>query len=207
MSGELNRMRILRYALAAGLLGFLPAISADEATAVKVGLARPSWSNLPGVDGRAHSLASLADKKTVVIAITCNHCPIALEYFQRLNDFAKSHCPPHGDVALVAISVSNLETDKLDRMKELADREMLCFPYLHDSSQSIGKELGATVTPQFFVLDQDRKLVYRGPWDDQVNRAKVKVRYVEDAVRALQEGKSPPIAEVRSIGCRIQFDR
>jgi peroxiredoxin len=172
-----------------------------------VGKSKPTWHDLPGVDGKSHSLADLDSKDAVVVAITCNHCPIALEYFDRLKAFARQHDSTDSKVALVAISLSDLETDKLPRMKELAQRHQLNFPYLHDASQRVGKELGATVTPQFFVLNQNRTLIYRGAWDDNVNVAKVKTRYVEAAVSAVLEGKLPATRETRARGCVISYER
>jgi len=200
-------MQILRLAIGLVLLFVISGVHAAESANVLVGKAKPTWENLPGVDGKNYSLMDLADKNIVVVAITCNHCPIALEYFGRLKEFSQEFCGPRSDVALVAISLSSLETDKLERMKELSQRESLNFPYLRDESQAIGKQLGATVTPQFFILDKSRRLVYRGPWDDQVNQTKVKTRYVEDAVKALRSGKAPPQAEVRSLGCSITYGR
>jgi peroxiredoxin len=183
---------MLRCTVALVVLVMAIVIEGGELAPVRVGVSKASWENLPGVDGQNHSLSDLAEKKLVVVVITCNHCPIAMEYFQRLKEFSEKFCGPESDVALVAISLSSMETDKLDRMKELAKRESFNFPYLRDESQAIGKQLGATVTPQFFILNESRTLVFRGPWDDQVNSSKVKFRYVEDAVNALRIGNAGP---------------
>ena len=174
------------------------------------GAAEPAaitWCDLPGVDGKQHSLDDLADREVVIICVTCNHCPIALEYFERLKEFATEHCGKDDKAALVAVSVSHLETDKLDRMKVLAERQGFNFPYFYDESQAIGKALSATHTPQFFVLNRDRTLVYRGAWDDNLNPARVRQRYVEDAVSALLADRSPPVAETRATGCLIRYRR
>jgi len=169
--------------------------------------AKPSWHDLPATDGERHSLDDLADRDVVVIAIMCNHCPLALEYFNRLKAFAEKHSDEDSKVALVAISLSNQETDKLPRMKELADRNEFNFDYLYDGSQDIGRALGATNTPQFFVLDKRRQIAYRGAWDDNMNPSKVKRHYVEDAVEALLAGKSPETSETKTIGCIIHYDK
>jgi peroxiredoxin len=167
---------------------------------------KPTWRDLPGVDGKKHSLDNLS-QDVVVVAITCNHCPVAMEYFGRLKEFTQQLCGPGGKVALVAVSLSNLETDKLPRMQQLAEREGFNFPYLHDESQEVGKQLGATATPQFFVLNKERSIVYRGAWDDDLNVAKVKKRHVEDAVKAVLDGKMPLVPETRAIGCAIVYDK
>ncbi len=172
---------------------------------VVVGQARISWQELPGVDGQRHDLAELADREVVVIAITCNHCPIAIEYYERMKEFAQRHCGPGAKVALVAISLSDLETDRLERMKEMAERRGFNFPYLYDANQEVGKALGATNTPQFFVLNRERVLVYRGAWDDNLNVARVNQRYVENAVAALVSGTPLSVAETRAKGCIISY--
>jgi peroxiredoxin len=176
-----------------------------EPAKVVVGKSQPSWKSLPGTDDKEHSLADLKDREVIVVAITCNHCPIAIEYFERLNEFAKKHCGEKGKVALVAISVSDMETDKLPRMKEVAKRQSFAFPYLYDGSQQIAKDLGATNTPQFFVLDRHRTLAYRGAWDDDVNATKVKERHVEEAVKALLANKQPLVTETTAKGCLISY--
>lgn len=181
-----------------------PAHSADPKPPA-VGKVRVNWTDLPGTDDKKHSLADFADRDAVVIAITCNHCPIAIEYFTRLKQFATKHCGPKGKVALVAISLSDLETDELSRMKELAERQSFNFPYVRDDSQRIGKQIGATVTPQFFVLDRNRTLAYRGAWDDDVNESKVKTLFVEDAVTAILAGREPKVSETKARGCHIDY--
>jgi peroxiredoxin len=148
----------------------------------------------------------LKHKEAVVVAFTCNHCPIAIEYYERMNEFATKHCGTGGKVALVAISVSNLETDKLPRMKELSQRRTLQFPYLHDQTQRAAKDFGATTTPQFCVLDQDRILVYRGAWDDDLNPTKVRNRYIEDAVTAVLKRQRLAVNETKAVGCPIDYE-
>jgi peroxiredoxin len=171
---------------------------------VKLGT-RVSWKDLPGVDGKKHSVSDLRDKDVVVVAVTCNHCPVAREYHARMNDLARRYASRGSKVALVAVSVSDEETDKLPRMREVAARGGFNFPYLYDESQALGRHLGATTTPQFFVLDARRRLVYRGAWDDDVNPANVTKRYVEDAVKALLAGQEPEPGETEARGCAIRY--
>lgn len=187
------------------LLFLVSAIVAED-DRPKVGAAKPTWKDLPGVDDKKHSLEDLAGKEIVVVAVTCNHCPIAQEYIDRMKDFAAKYCGTKGKVALVAIVVSHEETDRLPRMKEVWKEKGFNFPYLYDESQKVGKALGATHTPQFFVLNRDRVLVYRGAWDNSVNPARVKTRYVEDAVKAVLDGKMPGVTETKAKGCRITYE-
>lgn len=187
-------------------IGHAAAAAESEPTLPQVGQAKIAWQDLPGVDSRSHALADLAQREVVVVAITCNHCPIAIEYYGRMKEFARSHCGSDGKVALVAISLSDLETDRLPRMKEMARRQRFNFPYLHDETQQVGKLLGATITPQFFVLDRSRTLVYRGAWDDNLNPSKVARQFVPEAVAALLAGKKPPVAETKAKGCPVNYD-
>ncbi|MFN0018086.1 MAG: thioredoxin family protein [Pirellulaceae bacterium] len=200
-------MRILTAA-AAFILGLAIALgaSAAEPTKVEVGKTTIFWSELPGVDGRKHSMAEFDKCEVVVIATTCNHCPIAIEYYERMKEFSLRYCGKEGKVALVAVSLSNLETDRLPRMKQMAKRQGFNFPYLYDESQELGKSLGATNTPQFFVLDRNRLLVYRGAWDDNLNATHVQRTYVVDAIEALLAGKSPSVAETKAKGCPIDYN-
>lgn len=174
---------------------------------LKIGDPAPSFSDLEGVDGKKMSLADLKDKEVVVLCITCNHCPVAVAYEDRMNDFAKKYAGPESKVAFVAISVNNLEADKLPKMKERAKKKGFVFPYLHDPSQKIGRDLGASVTPEFFVFDKDRKVVYMGAFDDNRKPNLVKSKYVIEAVEATLKGSKPKKAETRPVGCSVKYDK
>lgn len=174
-------------------------------TEVALSLAEPNWTGLMGVDDAAHSLSDLSRYDVVVVAVTCNHCPIAIEYYDRMKQFAAKHSAPSGRAVLVAISVSDLPTDQLPRMKEMSQREQFNFMYLHDPSQLSAKQLGATVTPQFFVLDKKRSLRYRGAWDNNINPQQATERYVEDAVTDLLSGRDVAVPETRAKGCSIDY--
>jgi peroxiredoxin len=197
---------MVRYALAllvaAGMA--MPVCAGEFNKKISIGDAAPDFSKLEGVDGKSHSLADFKDKDVLVIAITCNHCPVANGYEDRLIAFVKKHADSKSKVGFVAISVNNLDEDKLPKMKERAKANGFNFPYLHDPSQKLGKALGASVTPEFFVYDKDRKLAYTGSFDDKINNPKVK--YLEQAVEAVLNGKKPDKAETRPFGCGIPYD-
>lgn len=174
---------------------------------LSIGDAAPAWKNLPGVDGKNHSLGDLKDKDVVVVVITCNQCPVASTYEDRVIEFANKHAGPESKVALVAINVNNNDEDKLSKMKERAQERGFRFPYLYNESQQIGRRLGATVTPEFFVFDKDRKVVYMGAMDDSMSPGEVKTHYLEDAVKAVLHGETAPKAETRPLGCGVQYGR
>jgi peroxiredoxin len=110
-------------------------------------------------------------------------------------------------VAVVALSVSTEPDDRLDRMKERARAKGFNFPYLFDGSQKIGRQLGATVTPEIFVLDKERKIIYMGAFDDSLSVAKVTRKYLEEALDAALAGKPIPSVETRPVGCSIEYQK
>jgi peroxiredoxin len=184
-----------------------PASAGKYNRKLSIGDTAPVWKNLPGTDGKNHSLDDLKDKDIVVVVITCNHCPVASAYEDRIVEFANKHAGPESKVALVAINVNTNDEDSLPKMKERAQERGFHFPYLYDQTQQIGRQLGASVTPEFFVFDKDRKVVYMGAMDDDMSPEKVKVHYLEDAVKAIVHGESSPKAETRPFGCGVQYGR
>jgi len=172
---------------------------------LSIGDPAPAWKDLEGVDGKRHSLADLADKEVVVVVFTCNSCPVATDYEDRILAFSKKFSGRSGKVALVAINVNTIAEDRLPKMKERAQAKEFDFPYLFDESQQIGKAFGAAFTPEFFVLDKERRVVYMGGMDDSSNVATVKNHYLMPAVEAVLAGEQPATAETTAIGCRVRY--
>lgn len=171
------------------------------------GDAAPEWSDLEGVDGKRHSSAELADKDILVVVFTCNSCPVATDYEDRILAFAKKYTGEGKKVGLVAINVNKVAEDRLPKLKERAESRGFNFPYLSDETQKIGKQFGAAFTPEFFVLDKQRRVVFMGGMDDSSNPDTVTKHYLEDAVQAALAGKQPEVAEAPAIGCRIRYAR
>jgi peroxiredoxin len=201
---------MFRYSLAALALAAMALVSCVDAggfkTKLNVGDKAPTWSNLPGVDGKNHSLADLKDKDFVVVAITCNHCPVAVAYESRMVEFAKKYAGPTSKVAFIAINVNTSDADKLEAMKTRAEQSGFNFPYLYDESQEIGKQLNATVTPEFYVYDKNRNVVYWGAMDDSQNASKVSQHYLANALDALLQGESVKTARTKAKGCGVQYN-
>ena len=174
---------------------------------LSVGDAAPAWEGLEGTDGKKHALSDLKEKDVVVVVFTCNSCPVAVGYEARLLDFAAKHAAPESKVAVVAINVNTIKDDALPAMKERAVKKKYPFPYLYDPSQQIAKQFGADYTPEFFVLDKDRKVVYLGAMDDKSPPAEASTSYLEAAVKAALDGKKPDTAETLARGCRIRWER
>lgn len=171
---------------------------------LNIGDKAPSFANLIGIDDKSHGLDSYKDAKVLVVCFTCNHCPVAVAYEDRFVEFVNDY--KDKGVTFVAINVNNLPADRLDRMKERAEKKGFNFDYLYDPTQEVGRAYGATVTPHLFVLDQDRRVRYMGAFDDNTNPGRVKQQYVRDAVDALLAGKDPEVTETRQRGCSIKYE-
>lgn len=187
---------------AALLLSFLSAAQADVA---KVGDKAPAWSGIIGVDDKEHGLADLKKAKSVVLVFTCNHCPVAKAYEDRLVALQKDY--KKKGVQVVAVNVNNLDADKLEAMKVRAKEKKFNFPYLYDPTQKLGLQYGATKTPEVFVLDGERKIAYHGAIDDSQNPEKVTTQHLRLALDAVLAGQAPPKAEVAAFGCSIKYDK
>lgn len=174
---------------------------------LSIGDDAPSWSNLEGTDGKKHSLDDLKEHDVVVVVFTCNSCPVAVIYEDRIIAMAKEHAGEDSSVAVVAINVNTGSDDALPAMKARAEKKKFPFAYLYDPSQEIARQFGANYTPEYFVLDQDRKVVYMGAMEDKIPPGEPTKQYLADAIRAVVAGKQPPISETRAVGCRIKFTR
>lgn len=174
---------------------------------LSVGDQAPTWKKLPATDGKSYSSDSFKNKEVLVIAFTCNSCPYAVDYEDRLNHLAKKYAAHDSPVAVLAVNVNLVPADSLDKMKEQAEKKQFSFPYLFDASQKMGQEFGATRTPEFFVLNKARKVVYMGAMDDATDASKVKKHYVELAVEAALKGKQPETKETIAIGCNVRYKR
>jgi peroxiredoxin len=197
-------IRIAFSVVAAVLLG-ASAEAGQFNRVLDIGDQAPAWQDLPGVDDQQHSFDELSRFPVVVVAFTCNSCPYAVDVEDRLVAFHKQYS--QRGVGLVAINVNKVEEDRLPAMKEKATEKGFKFPYLFDESQKIARDYGAQYTPEFFVLDRQRKVVYMGSLDDSPDGKSVNASYVEVAVKAALEGTEPEVTESVPIGCRVRFER
>jgi peroxiredoxin len=170
---------------------------------LSVGDAAPAWKDLPGTDGKKHSLADHAEK-VVVVVFTCNSCPVAESYEDRVIAFAEKY---KDKVAVVAINVNTIPDDRLDAMKKRAAKKRVPFEYLYDETQKIAHDYGATFTPEFFVLTKDRKVAYMGAMDDKTKADEVKEKYLEAALDAVLKGDKPAKVETVAHGCLVRYKR
>ncbi|MBS0211481.1 MAG: thioredoxin family protein [Planctomycetes bacterium] len=201
---------MVRYVLLLALAGAFvaPVVSAQAGEfnpMLKLGDAAPEWKDLIGVDDRRHALADLKDKRLVVLVFTCLSCPVATDYEDRIIALARKFASEK--VAFVAVNVNKIEEDSLSRMKERAASHDWPFDFLFDSTQQIAKDYGATFTPEFFVLNAERRIVYMGGLDDNSNAAVASKHYLGDALTALLADHKPQPAETAAIGCQIRYER
>jgi len=200
----MTSFRLVLCALSAFVVGF-PLFAGEYNEVLSIGDAAPAWSDLPGTDGKPHSLAELKDKDVVVLVFTCASCPTATDYEDRIQALAKGYAAKN--VAVVAVCVNRVEEDKLPALTKRAKEKQFAFQYLYDESQQIAKQYGALFTPEFFVLNKDRKIAYMGAMDDSTDPAGVKTRYVENAITAALKGEKAAVAETIARGCRVRFAR
>ncbi len=168
--------------------------------------------SLKNIDGSMLSMASLQNAKGVIVVFTCNHCPYAVAYEDRIIEMHKKFAAMGYPV--VAINPNDTNTvpdDNFSKMVERAAKKEFPFPYLIDPTQQTAKSFGATRTPHIFLLQkQNGKFFVRyiGAIDDNAEDAKlVKTKYVEQAVAALEGGKLPSPDFVKAVGCTIKWTK
>ncbi len=168
--------------------------------------------SLKSVDGKTMSLSSFNDAKGVVVVFTCNHCPFAVAYEDRLialhNAYAAKGYP------ILAINPNDTNTvpdDSFEKMITRAKEKDFPFAYAIDPTQKTAKNFGATRTPHVFLLQkQNGKFIvkYIGAIDDNAENADaVKTKYLEQAIAALENGQSPNPDFVKAVGCTIKWTK
>jgi peroxiredoxin len=173
---------------------------------LSIGDSAPAF-DLPGIDGKGHSLAGYVDKPVVCVAFTCNHCPYAKAYEDRLVALqAKYAAQGFQLVAINSNDASQYPEDSFEEMKKRAAEKKFNFPYLWDESQKAATAYAAMRTPHIFLLDKARKLAYLGRVDDNwQNSSAVKHHELQDAIEDLLAGREVRVAETFAIGCTIKW--
>lgn len=199
-------MRHVLVCLSVLSCGLLTSAFAGEFNPIlNIGDKAPAWSALPGTDGKMHGIDEFKEKDLLVVIFTCNSCPVATDYEDRIVDFSKTYGGEKGKVGVVAINVNKVKEDLLPAMTKRAKEKKFSFPYLYDESQKVAKDFGADRTPEFFLLNKDRKVVYMGGMDDHSDPTLAKTPHLVQAVEAALKGEKPPVAETNPIGCRIRW--
>lgn len=163
--------------------------------------------DLPGTDGKRHSLASFKNSPILIVAFSCNHCPYVIGSEDRMNRLFADYSPR--GVAMVAINSNETEghpTDSLPHMIQRAKDKDFRFAYVRDDSQEVALKYGALRTPHFYVFDKDRKLRYTGRMDDNPrNPGKEATHELRDALDDLLAGREVRVALTNPIGCNVKW--
>jgi peroxiredoxin len=196
----------LRFSFSFPLLRIVQ-MARTPSTMLPLGTSAPDFS-LVNVDGKTVSLKDFADKPALLVMFICNHCPFVKHIAAGLAQLGKDYLPK--GAAIVAIQpndVAGYPDDSPEKMKAEAQSRGYTFPYLYDATQSVAKSYRAACTPDFFLFDKSRKLVYRGQLDASRpdNGLPVTGHDLRAALDAVLAG-SPVNAEQRpSIGCNIKW--
>jgi len=158
--------------------------------------------------GRVVARGDFADSPALLVAILCNHCPYVRHVADELARFARDY--QHKGLAIVGISSNDVSThpaDAPDKMAEEARQRGYVFPYLYDATQEVAQAFRAACTPEFYLFDAARRLVYRGQFDDSRpgDRTPVTGRDLRAAVDALLAGQPVPAEQKPSVGCSIKW--
>ncbi|KAA1258507.1 thiol-disulfide oxidoreductase [Rubripirellula obstinata] len=180
-------------------------IAGEFNSVLSVGDTAPSWDALPTTGGETLAMDQLSESDVIVLAFICNSCPYAIDVEDRLIKLHRDYNERR--VTVVAVNVNTIEADAMPAMIEKAKQKAFPFVYLYDASQRIAKDYGAKYTPQFFVVNKDRKVIYMGAMDDSPDGKEVTKPYVRNAIDAALAGESVTVSETVPIGCRIRVKR
>lgn len=176
-------------------------------TMLPLGTSAPDFS-LPDTAGRTVSLADFADSPALLVIFMCNHCPYVQHVADGLAKLAKDY--QNRGVAVVGINSNDTATHPDDSPAKMADevrQRGYTFPYLFDETQQVAKAYRAACTPDFFLFDSQRKLVYRGQMDDSRPQSGVPVtgQDLRRALDAVLAGAPVPEPQKPSLGCNIKW--
>ncbi|HTP22702.1 MAG TPA: thioredoxin family protein [Mycobacteriales bacterium] len=172
---------------------------------LSIGAVAPDFS-LPDTEGRTWSVAQYDGAPATVLVFTCNHCPYALAWHDRIVQVARDYAGR--GVRVLAVNANDAERyprDSFDAMKDRVAQEDWPMPYLHDATQEVAREYGAAVTPDVFVLDAQGRLRYRGAPDADYDNPGERAEWLRDALDAVLSGSIVERPETKPVGCSIKW--
>ncbi|MDZ4833997.1 MAG: thioredoxin family protein [Candidatus Melainabacteria bacterium] len=177
-------------------------------TMLSLGTKAPEFALKDVVSGKEISNATFADKKLMLVMFMCKHCPYVVHIETALAQFSADY--QSKDIGIVGISsndAENYQEDSPEKLKEYAERLNFKFPLLFDETQDVAKRYTAACTPDFFLFDSERKLVYRGQFDEsrRGNTEPIDGKDLRAAVDAALAGKPVPEEQKPSTGCNIKW--
>ncbi len=165
--------------------------------------------SLKSTTGKMVSMADYKDARGFIVVFTCNHCPFAVMYEDRINELAKKYTPK--GYVLLAVNPNDPAVQPADSyafMQERAKEKGFVFPYLFDEGQKVYPQYGATKTPHAFLLDRNLIVKYIGAIDDNAEDASLaKEKYLENAIMSLENGTDPVPSITKAIGCSIKVKK
>ena len=206
--------KVFGFSLAfAALAAIMIAATAPAVGGLKIGDKAPDFK-LKGVDGKTYSLADIKDAngkapKGYIVTFTCNTCPFAVMYEDRIIALhKKAAAMGYPVVAIQPNDPAVKPGDDFAAMQQRAKEKGFPFLYLFDDGQKVFPQYGASRTPEFYVLDKDRVLRYTGALDDNADdAAAVTVNYVEMALKYMENNQAPDPATTKAIGCSIKVKK
>jgi len=182
-------------------------MAVTASTMLPLGTEAPDFS-LPDVDGEFVALSDFKEAPALLIIFMCNHCPFVKHIMDKLLTLIKEY--QQQGVAVAAINsndATNYPEDRPEMMVRLAKEKGFTFPYLYDGTQKVAKAYKAACTPDFFLFDKDKKLIYRGRMDDSTPSTNVPVtgRDLTAALDAALAGNQVPCDQKPSMGCNIKW--
>jgi peroxiredoxin len=172
---------------------------------VPLGTPAPDFT-LPSVEGGTVSLADFTGSPALLVVFLSNHCP----YVRRIENGIGALTAEYKDKSLATVAICsndvvNYPDDDAEHLREQVKRAGFTFPYLIDESQETAKAYRAACTPDFFLFDGDRRLVYHGAIDDNRDDRAVTRHYLREALDAVLEGREPPVADTPAVGCTVKY--
>jgi len=181
---------------------------AMESLMLPLGTPAPTFELRDVVSGQTYSLSSFSDKTALLIMFICRHCPYVVHVEQELAKIGRDYLNTGlGILAISSNDPAGYPDDAPPKLKEMAQRLGFTFPFCHDETQEVAKAYRAACTPDFYVFDRDRRLVYRGQLDDSrpSNGKPVTGRDLRSAIDSVLAGKPVTGAQRPSIGCSIKW--
>ena len=175
---------------------------------LSIGSKIPNFNSI-GIDGKTYSLESFKDNKGLIIIFSCNHCPYVQAYEGRIKAIQSEY--KDKGITIVAINSNddvNYPDDSFENMKKRAAEQNFNFIYVRDEDQSVARNFDATHTPEIFLFDENRKLVYSGKIDDNWQEPeKVVNHYLRNALNEMLDENEISVPETYSIGCTIKWKK
>lgn len=169
-----------------------------------IGIGAPDFGNLLGVDGERYSLSSFQDKKLLVLLFISNGCPTVKACQDRVIKIQKDYSGKN--VQLLALNSNNSYLSPADTYAEMVLRNQekgFNFPYIKDEDRTVARSYGAVCTPHVFLLDEERKLRYKGRIDDSRNPERVTIGDLRNAIEDLLAKRPVRVTETTPFGCSI----